>query len=261
MFSDVSIIRTLDGTTPTQILKIPISYASKDKMLARITADPNINREFAIQVPTMSFDIVNYQYDASRKLNTLGKTVKRSTTANTATLSRQYNPVPYNFTFNLYIYCKNNEDGTMILEQILPFFTPDWSATVELVPQLGFSTDIPIIHTSISVDDQYTGDFTARKALIYTLSFTMKGYLFGPIKEQKVIKFANATFYIPNSAIVNIADAIGNTAPSDRVTVQPGLLANGSPTSNIALTIPYQQIESNTNFAYIVTTSGIILQE
>jgi len=262
VFSDIEIVRTKDGTNPDQIIKVPISYAPKDKTLAIIKADPTIQRQFAIELPSMSFEYTTFKYDPQRKLNTLGKQVQISATGNTRTMSFQYNPVPFNFNFNLYVYVKNTEDGTKILEQIIPFFTPDWTPTVVLIdiPGFKFEADIPIIFTGdVTIEDNYQGDFINRQALIYTLPFIIKGYLFGPVKEQPVIKFANTTFYIPNNAITNIIDAVGNSAPSDRVTVQPGQLANGSPTSNLALTIPYDNIIAGSDFGYCVDDYGIIL--
>lgn len=261
IFSDIQIVRSTSTGAQAQILNVPISYSPKDKMMARIKADPAIDREFAIQMPVMGFEIVNFQYDSSRKINTLGKTVKKTLTPDKRLMSYQFNPVPYNLHINLYIFVKNNEDGMMIIEQILPSFPPNWTPTVELVPQLDIKYDVPIIYQGLVPEDNYAGDFKTRQSLVYTLSFLIKAQYFGPIIDQPVIKFANTTFYIPNSAIIEIRDAVGNTDPSDRVTVQPGLTANGEPTSNIALTIPYQQIEANTHFGYIVTTSGIIIIE
>ncbi len=281
-------MRAVDGINPDQILKIPVSYAPKDKMLAIIKSDPTIQRKFAVELPTMSFEYTGFEYDPQRKLNTLGKTVVISTTANTRTLSYQYNPVPYNFNFNLYVYTKDVQDASKIVEQIIPFFTPDWTPTVILVPQLNITMDIPIILKSVQLTDTYEGDFITRQAFVYTLAFTLKGYLFGPIKEQPVIKFANTTFYIVDPAnmfantalpdgsntvfgdavlmgladgILPIEDAVGITKPSDRVTIQPGQLANGQPTSNLTLTIPYDNIVAGSDFGYCINIYGDIPEE
>lgn len=259
IFSDIEIVRTVDGTTPDQVIKVPISYAPKDKTVSIIKADPAIKRPFSISLPTMSFEYLGLKYDPTRKLNTLGKTVRISSANTGQTLSYQYNPVPYNFNFELYVYVKNTEDATKIVEQIVPFFTPDWTPSVELIPELGVVLDTPIILTDVRLTDQYEGDFVTRQVLIYTLSFVIKGYLFGPIKDQPVIKFANVSFYVPNSSITEISDAVGNTKPSDRVTIQPGQLANGQPTSNLQLTIPYNNIIANSDFGYCIDVSGILI--
>jgi hypothetical protein len=226
-------------------------------MLTRFENDPNIDRETAVLLPRMSFEMSSVSYDGSRKLNTLGKIAVKDSDTNK--LKYQYNPVPYNFDFTLYVYVKNAEDATKIIEQILPFFTPDWTSTVNLIPEMNVSMDIPITLNNISIEDTYEGDFKERRALIWTLNFTLKGYIYGPVKKAKVIKFANTTFYIPT--VENLRTAVGNTSPSDRVTVAPGLDANGNPTSNASISIDRNLIEADDDFGFITNIAGIILSE
>lgn len=257
LFNDIHITRTNATGTTTHLLKVPLSYAPKEKMLVRFEGDPNIDRETAVLLPRMSFEMTNVSYDSSRKLNTLGKVVVKDTNANK--LKYQYNPVPYNFDFTLYVYVKNAEDATKIIEQILPFFTPEWTSTVNLIPEMGITMDIPVILNNISIEDTYEGDFKERRALIWTINFTLKGYIYGPVKKNAVIKFANTTFYIPT--IENLRDAVGNTSPIDRVTVAPGLDANGNPTSNASISIDRNLIEADDDFGFITDVAGIILSE
>ena len=226
-------------------------------MLTRFENDPNIDRETAVLLPRMSFEMTGITYDSSRKLNTLGKIAVKDTNKNK--LKYQYNPVPYNIDFTLYVYVKNAEDGTKIIEQILPFFTPDWTSSVSLIPEMEVTMDIPVILNNISMEDTYDGDFKERRALIWTLNFTLKGYIYGPVKKGAIIKFANTSFYIPE--VVTLSDAVGVTTPSDRVTVSPGLDANGNPTSNASISIDRTLIEATDDFGFVTNISGIILSE
>lgn len=260
LFNDIHITRTNSSGQTTHLLKVPLAYAAKEKMLTRLENDPEIQRETAVILPRMSFVMEGISYDGSRKLNTLGRSsVKDSSNPNR--LKYQYNPVPYNFNFKLYVYVKNAEDGTKIMEQILPFFTPDWTSTVALIPEMGINMDIPVVLNNIVVEDSYDGNFKDRRALIWTLDFTLKGYIYGPVKKSGIIKFANTSFYIPESNIVDLASAVGVSSPNDRVTVAPGLDANGNPTSNAQLTIDRNLIEADDDFGFVTDISGIILSE
>lgn len=219
-------------------------------MLARIDGDPNLARP-AIVLPRMGFELTSINYAPERKLNTLQKNLAVSTTDKDI-LKYQYIQVPYDFNFTLSIAVKNADDGTRILEQILPFFTPQWTSTVELIPEMGIKLDIPVILNSTTSEDTYEGDFITRRALIWTLNFTLKGYIFGPIKSSNIIKISNTNFY-DTTVYDNIDTAVGDADVISSVDVKPGLLANGSPTSNSSLTISVDQIDANDNYGYIVT--------
>lgn len=260
LFNDIHITRTNSANETIGLLKVPLAYAPKEKMLARLEGDPEIQREAAVILPRMAFEMIGVTYDPSRKLNTLGRVSSKDTTAANK-LKYQYNPVPYNFNFKLHVYVKNAEDGTKIIEQILPFFTPDWTSTIALIPEMNINMDIPIVLDNITVEDTYEGKFTERRALIWTLDFTLKGYIYGPVKKSNVIKFANTSFYIPDSNIVDLTNAVGVSTPNDRVTVAPGLDANGNPTSNATLTIDRNLIEADDDYGFVTNISGIILSE
>ena len=251
LFADIAITRNDSNGTITEFIKVPITYAPKDKMIARSQQDPNINRQTAvITLPLMSFEMTSLIYDSSRKLNTIRKTIA-SDALNPNNMKYQYSPVPYNFGFRLYIAVKNAEDGTKILEQILPFFTPDWTTSVHLIPEMDITMDIPVVLNSVSHEDTYDGSFTERQQMVWTLDFTLKGYIYGPVKSGAIIKFANTVVYVPSG---NVATAIGNTSPSEFTAVQPGLTANGQPTSNIANSIDPNLITATSDFGYITST-------
>jgi len=260
LFNDIQINRTNSSGDVVDILKIPLSYAPKEKILSRVDADPEIDRQTAILLPRMSFEMQSMRYDSSRKMSTTLKRVAADANY-PSKLKYQYVPVPYDLEFRLYIYVKNAEDGTKIVEQILPFFTPDWTSTIELVSEMNITADIPIILNNVYSEDTYTGDFETRRSLIWTLDFTLKGYLYGPVRKTGVIKFANTNFYVPAAnQMANgvLSTAVGNTNPLERVTVRPGLTANGTPTSNLSLSVALADIEATDNWGYIITTNNVI---
>jgi hypothetical protein len=234
----------------TQITKVPLTYSPKDKMLARVIEDANIDRPVSLQLPMMSFEMNKFDYDGNRKLGNIGK-VTAVNPLNKNSINYIYNPVPYNIGFSLHIYTKTSEDGTKIVEQILPFFTPDFTVTVALIPELNIVVDVPIILNGVEFDDRYDGDFKDRQSIIWTLNFTLKGYLYGPSKSSSIIKFANTDFYIPNVPDGYLINAVGNTKPSVLIQNTPGLTANGQPTSNVSLSISPLNILATDSFGYV----------
>jgi len=161
-------------------LRVPFAYGPTQKFLARIEQQANLNKPVAMTLPRMSFEMTSIQYDATRKAN-LTQTFKASDGAN---LKKVYLPVPYNIGFQLNIMTKLNDDALQIVEQILPFFQPAFNLTVDLIDSIGEKRDIPVILNNVSFTDDYEGDFSTRRVLIYTLDFTAKTYLFGPIADS-----------------------------------------------------------------------------
>ena len=184
LFNSLEVQRTDSSDEVTEVINIPLSYGPKDKMLTRISADPSLNPKVALTVPRMGFELTSMTYDGTRKLNTMNRNVKKGTTG----VKKQFNGVPYNWEFSLYIFVKNAEDGTQILEQILPFFTPDFTFSMTLISSMSIKHDIPLILNSVTSEDTYEGDFATRRSIIWTLSFTMKGFLYPNIVDNaKVI--------------------------------------------------------------------------
>ena len=257
LFNNIRITRTNKNNEVTTLLKVPITYAPKDKMLARVLQDPNIDRPTAVApLPFMSFEMGKMRYDGDRKLPTTGRSsVKNPTSVNK--LKYQYNPVPYDIDFKVYIYAKNADDGTKIIEQILPYFTPDWTTTVNLIPEMEITMDIPIILNNIGYSDNYDGSFKERRAIIWELDLTLKGYLYGPVKSGGIIKFVNVNFFIPDVPDGKLVDAVGNTEIAEKITIQPGLAANGAtinyygqPNTSLG-TIPYNEIDIDDDYGFI----------
>ena len=192
LFSDVYIDRkqgdSVTGTT-IQRLQVPLAYAPKEKWLVRIEQDPNLENHTYTSLPRMSFEIIGYTYDSSRKLNRMQKIECGD---GTGTQSFMYSPVPYNIDISLYILTKTQEDGLQIIEQILPTFTPEYTLSVNVVPDMNVKIDVPIILNSVSVQDEYDGDFQTRRFVTHTLNFQMKTNLFGNISGHSVIETVNA---------------------------------------------------------------------
>ena len=184
LFNSIEVRRTNSAGSVIETLKVPLSYGPREKFLTRISADPALNPKIALSVPRMGFELTAMTYDGARKLNTIGRNVKAGTTG----LKKQFSPVPYNWDFSLYVYVKNAEDGTQILEQILPFFTPDFTVTMNLVSSMNEKRDIPLVLNAVSSEDTYEGDFASRRSIIWTLSFIFKGFLYPDIADNaKVI--------------------------------------------------------------------------
>ena len=196
IFNNVVIQRTNSTGGVTARIKVPLAYAPKEKFLVRLDQQANLeSREFATTLPRMGFEITGLAYDASRKLTRVQKYSKVKSGEDGKKMNYNYSPVPYNISMNLYVFTATAEDGLQIIEQILPFFQPDYTVTVNVVPDLDIKRDIPIVLGNIGYEDTYDGDFTNRRAVIYTLSFTAKTYLFGPMNNQGVIKQTQADLY------------------------------------------------------------------
>jgi hypothetical protein len=183
-------------------LRIPLAYGPTQKFLARIEQSPDLNKPTAITLPRMSFEFTGLTYDPSRKVSTVQQ-FKVKDPAGGPDVKKSYMPVPYNMAFELSIYCKLNDDALQIVEQILPYFQPQYNLTVELVESIKEKRDIPIILENITIEDDYEGDFTKRRVLLYTLRFTAKTYLFGPATSasKDIIKKATVNYLTgPNSA-------------------------------------------------------------
>ncbi len=229
MFNDIVIHRVDDAGNSTNIMKVPLLYSAKDKMLARVHQDPKLDKETAISLPRLAFYLTDMYYDGKRHLNPVGKNVAHSQNVNK--LKLQYNPVPYNLIFEVYVITRHVEDGNQILEQILPFFTPEWNATLNLLPEMGYSVDVPVLLKSVKPDNSYEGVHIDRQVITWTLQFEMKAYIYGPVMNKPIIKFVETNYYMGNPEENSKEDVVQRTMTT------PGLTANGEPTTNPAESI------------------------
>ena len=197
LFNDINIQRTNSAGVVTEQIKVPIAYEAKDKMLLRVRRGSKSDQSLQISLPRMGFDLNAIIYDPARKLNTLGQTYAANNATNSTTLLKQYNPVPYNFDFALTAMVENAEDGAQIFEQIVPFFTPEFTVSVNLVPSMNIKPDVTIILNSTSVEDSYEGELSLRREIIWSFTFVLKGYIYPDIKSGSVTKSVIVNLRMP----------------------------------------------------------------
>ena len=180
IFNNVNIQHTNSDDSVVSTTKVPLAYGPTQKFLARIEQQPDLNKPVSISLPRMSFEFTGLEYDTTRKV---GATQTFVTTVKTdkKDVRKVYMPVPYNMQFELSVMTLLNDDALQIVEQILPYFQPNYTITVDLVDTIGEKKDIPITLDQVGFEDNYEGDYTSRRVLLYTLSFTAKTYLFGPV--------------------------------------------------------------------------------
>ena len=222
MFNNITIERKDAEGNVVQLQRVPLAYSPQQKFLAKIKQQPNVdNTNFQVILPRMGFEMVSLDYDPNRKISPMqqSRTINSSTSA-----SAQYAPTPYNINVLLYIYAKNQDDGLQIIEQILPYFNPDYNLTIHAIPQLNINNDLPIILNSIGFVDDYEGDMTTRRAIMWTLSFIMKLNFYGPVNKQGIInKVTTNTF----------RDAALSSQQSRIIVEGTGDLANTIPAGNV----------------------------
>jgi hypothetical protein len=209
MFNNITIQRTDADGNVVQLQKVPLSYSPKQKFLTKIRQLPDVDTQnVQVLLPRMGFEMISLDYDPNRKISPIqqSRTINSSTAANA-----QYAPTPYNINVILYVYAKNQDDGLQVIEQILPYFNPDYNLTIKAVPQLNIKNDLPIILSSIGFEDDYEGDLTTRRSIIWTLSFVLKLNFYGPVSKQGIIKKTT-------SNIFNDAEL---TSQQQIITVQP----------------------------------------
>ena len=182
LFNSIS-IKQSGGDTDASIIRVPLAYGPTQKFLARLTQSPDLSKATSLSLPRMSFEFTGLTYDPSRKVTTTQKIVVQNPDSDTPDEKKVYMPVPYNMQFELAVMCKLNDDALQIVEQILPYFQPSYNLSVNLVGSINEKRDIPVILENITMQDDYEGDFESRRVLLYTLRFTAKTYLFGPVTD------------------------------------------------------------------------------
>lgn len=185
LFSDIRIVRKNKDETKEQTVKVPLTYAPKEKWLVRLESDPTLDNYTYVSLPRMSFEIVSYMYDSQRKTNKLNRITCEN--LNGTNKKSVFSPAPYNIDISLYVISKTQEDGMQILEQILPIFTPEYTLSVQALPDLNIKQAVPVILNSVQVNDEYDGDFQTRRFVTHTLNFQMKTNVYGNVSEQGII--------------------------------------------------------------------------
>jgi len=250
LFNNLVIERYDGAGTKAQTIAVPLGYGPKERWLSRLKDDPDLGRVVAVQLPRMSFEMTGFSYDATRALQSHKRNIRINSTTDGNKLKSQPTPVPYNINFTLSIMTKNADDGHQLIEQIIPYFKPDFVINMQLIPEMDENKDISVSLQSVSLLDDYEGDFDMRRTIVWTLEFTMKAYFYGPVKSTSIIKTAIIDLHPVNST-ANVAAVLANSsAKMTRITLTPGLLANGAPTSNSAASISIGSINANNNYGF-----------
>jgi hypothetical protein len=249
LFNAISVKHKDDAGNIKSSIRVPLSYGPTQKFLARLEQVPNLNKPVQMNLPRMSFELIGMSYDTTRKLTTTQTFLTRD--VNNNQIKRAYLPVPYNLNFELSIMTKLNDDMLQIIEQILPYFQPNYNLTVDLVQEIGEKRDIPIVLDNISMTDNYEGDYTERRALIYTLKFTAKTYLFGPVSSNSVSSEIIKKVSLGFAA----GEASGVARREVTYSVEPRAIQNytGTVTTTVA-----KDIEKSDTLIDVVNASGII---
>jgi hypothetical protein len=223
LFNNIQLIRyTKDLSQERERFRVPLNYGSKEKYITRLFSDPNLVKSMAVTVPRISFELTGLSYDTSRKQIS---TIRNFSANNSTRVNTQFVPIPYNFEFSMSIYVRNTEDGTQILEQILPYFTPDFNVTVDFIPSMNQKYDLPIILNSVNTVTEYEGDMSSTRYITWDLDFTVKGYIWPSTSIGKYIRQANTSIFIsqdPNNYLSSVNTEISQTktTPSP-ITAEP----------------------------------------
>lgn len=192
LFNDIHVARYDENGVETKRIKVPITYAPKQKWVVRAEQEePELTRSISVYFPRMSYELTNLSYDTSRKLPSSQKSVAYTSTS--GQLQSRHEKVPYVLTFQLNVIAKNTEDGFQIIEQILPYFSPDFCLTFKTFP-IDNLVDVPISIGSVKFTEDYDGSFEERKVWIATIEFTAKVNFYGPVSRSKVITHTDVTF-------------------------------------------------------------------
>ena len=250
LFNDLEIKHTDSSDNTTSIIKVPLAYGPIQKFLARLEQSPDLNKSTAMSLPRMSFEFTGLTYDQTRKVTTTQQFIVKDPDNGTG-VKKAYMPVPYNMQFELSIMTKLNDDALQIVEQILPYFQPAYNLTVNLVGSITEKRDIPVVLESITMQDDYEGDYKTRRVLLYTLRFTAKTYLFGPI--------SSATSDIVKSASVRYLSGDSRSTTRD-VTYRPTPRAIKDYTGDVVTNLA-EDIEITTTSFNVDSGSAITLKK
>jgi len=198
LFDNLTLVRYNPDNSEAERFIVPIAYAAKELYVQRLQGDPNLDKKVQMTLPRLSYEMMGIKYDVSRKQNT---NIRNFASTTNAGVVGQYNPVPYDYDFNLYLYVRNIEDGTQLIEHILSYFTPDYTIKLNLIPEMGIVKEIPVVLNTATHETEYEGDRDSdTRTIIWTLNFTAKGFIYGPVSDSAIIK----------ASITNIYNEIGS---------------------------------------------------
>lgn len=251
MFNDIVIRRFDKNRNVLQNITVPITFAGKQKYI-RLEKDPE-GQKVAVTLPRMAFSIVNYQFDRDRQINPIEK---NKVVLNNKVMKTTFVEQPWLIDFELAIMARNMDDAAQIFEQIAPYFTPSFTAELVLVPEMNLKYDIKTTLVSNTISDEFEGIPEETRRIIWTLNFTMNAVIIGPMSNQGVIKRAIVDFIPVGGTEPITQENVDRNGRIERVTTTPGLTADGEPTSDPALTIPYTDINPDDPYGFIETIEG-----
>jgi hypothetical protein len=261
LFNNIRIKRPGTSAAGTQLIAVPLSYAPKQRFIQRINHDLNYGQNVQIVLPRMSFEMTSLTYAPGRKLNTLNRTVKKiETTTGNNYVTGTYAPVPYDVGFSLNIYIKNIEDGTNIVEQILPYFTPEFTVTLKSATDLGLKLDLPVVLSAVNMEDNFEGSFEDRRIITWTLDFILKGMLYGATTSNKVIKksIINLRPVTANSSVANTTTANNRSVIATAVAMNVASDGTATSTANSLDSVSISKIDANDPFGIATDLTLII---
>jgi len=269
MFADITIERTSANNSIDQVIKIPLHWGSKEKMILRTEVLPEADRQYSIQLPAISYEFVQPVYHTDRKGISVVRNVRVLDQGDPERPSKfkvQYNPIPFDLYYNVYVYAKNIPDANQIIEQILAFFSPDFTITMNLIPEMEEIRDIPVVLKNATYEDLGQVDKPyERRILVWTLQFVAHAWLFGPVKRKHMIKDIITNFRLDARVVTEEAkefppmpDITDEDAPIAAITEEyPGLTANGEPTHDISNAIDWRLVEVDDNYGVVVQKVNI----
>lgn len=219
LFANIYVVRTNTNGTEKERIQVPLAYGPAEKYLARLAEDPNLDRGYSIKLPRMSFEIKTVQYDSTRKLNTIRKNVQ-PIEGDPGTVLRQYQGVPYDIQIDLSILSKYIDDANQIVEQILPWFTPAYTITLNTIPDMNYKDDVPVILSGIALNDNYEDDWKNRRDVVWTLSFTVRAMFYGPVIDKKIVTKAQIDIHGANNTL-DFDGNISGVPRHSRITATP----------------------------------------
>lgn len=241
LFTDIKIDRTDASGNAVQTLTVPLSYGPKEWYLQKQEENPGLAKEISQTLPRMAFQIMGFRHRAEDQRNKSNITSAGSSVK--ATLETVKEPVPYDMHIRLSVLTRNADDGTRIVEQILPLFAPNRNESLILIPEMNIVRDIPIILGNVSLDDEYVGSMRDDdRKTVWDLDFVMKVYFYGEVRRSKVIKNIDVSMFGRFDA----------TDPLTKINITPGLTANGQPTKDPVLTISPRLIQKSDNWDFII---------
>lgn len=254
LFNNMRLVRYNEaGTVEIERITVPLTYAQKEKFYSRLMQDPNLNQAVELTLPRMSFELAAITYDPIRKTSIFNREFSPSS-ANTVQSVRM---APYNFDFSLSLYVRNTEDGTQIIEQILPYFSPDYTITADLVG-LGNSIDMPIILQSVNYAPDYIGGPENVRALNWNLDFTMKGYMYGPVSDINIIRTATANVYDSTYTTTGSRSIIANTATGSGTFKNGELVYQGNTQQSATSSAFVDTWNPYTGLLKVIDTTGVL---